>query len=216
MSHAIAVGIKGSVYERSSFFRGPGKVLPTPIQYLVAYATQLQQAGAVIDNHDKFAIIKGSQRYQDKLLVVGHGLPAEWLYPEAQPDVPMDLSTHFDAPAQVFFYCEDGQTLTLAVGLVIAGVEAMPPVVEVIDPAGGRLRNVWLANPQFELRDRPGYTSPGTSVDLLRQAVEYNRNLDADVLVVRTEELARARDIFQALGGIHRYNEIHWLSCRGQ
>lgn len=188
-----------------------------PVQHLVASGAQFQQSDAVIENHGKFSIIKGSLQYQDKLYVVGHSVGGEWLhpFPEEHPEAPADDATHFDAPARVLFYCEDGQPLLLTTGRVIAGVDPMPPVVETVEPAGGRIPNAWLANPWFEVENRPGNASPGESIDLIRRAIEYNRNVDFDVLVIRTEELVRTQDVFQALASIHPYNEIHWLSCRG-
>ncbi|CNK97135.1 Uncharacterised protein [Yersinia enterocolitica] len=165
---------------------------------------------ATIEKRRTCTIIKGG--HSRKIYIVGHASGVNNTRVLTNITEPLNLTTHFNTPLQVFFYCNDGHTLTLNSGNVVGGVNRLPPVTE-IAYLGRRIRDFFIYPPKFTLPNQER-ASPHTSLRMLEQAVDYNERIDFHVGIVERCEKVRFSDILSDICNTHRYQYVHALFCR--
>jgi hypothetical protein len=166
---------------------------------------------AIVEQRTTCTIIRRNI-LSSKIYILGHSSGIHNIGNLTNITEPLNLTTYFDTPLKVFFYCQDGQTLKLNSGNVVAGVNQLPSVSDIFH-SGRRIRDMFIYPLNFILLNQ-GRASPHTSRIMLEQAVDYNQRIDFDVGIVEMGEKVRFSDILSDIRDTRRYQDVHALICR--
>ncbi len=166
----------------------------------------------VVEHRKTCTLIKKRASNSNQLYIVGHSSSVTAVNAERGGVEPLNLTTYFNVPVPVCFYCPDGHTLLLNSGFVVGGLHRLPPVIDTYY-VGSRVRDHFVWPPHFTFHG-VGRVSPYTSRKKLEDAVAYNDDIGFDVAMVERQEKVRLSDLLRDIASAHCYHSVHALFCR--